>query len=46
MFTNTGQLPASLYTGVYTSTANIAVDAPGNSTTGVYNGYLVVTLLG
>jgi hypothetical protein len=46
MFTNTGQVPSTLYSGVYTSTATVALDAPSNSTAGVYNGFLVVTLLG
>jgi hypothetical protein len=46
LFTNTGQVPSTLYTGVYTSTASVALDAPSNSSAGVYNGFLVVTLLG
>ena len=46
IFTNTGQVPTTLYTGVYTGTASISINAPSNAATGAYNGFLVVTLLG
>jgi hypothetical protein len=46
VFSNTGQVPATLYSGVYTGTASLGINAPSNAAVGAYNGFLVVTLVG
>src|SRR2546430_1511838 len=45
IFNPPGQDPLQLYTGTYASTSTVTLNAPANASAGVYNGYLVVTLV-
>ena len=43
--TNTGQSTSSIYTGVYTTTADLALNVPNGTVAGIYTGTLTVTLV-
>lgn len=45
IFTNSGQSAASTYTGTYTATATVTLNPSASATTGVYKGFLVVTIV-
>jgi hypothetical protein len=45
IFSTAGELPASLYTGTYTSSSTVTLTPPAASTAGAYSGYLVITLV-
>ena len=45
LFTTTGQSATSVYTGVYTSTANLDLNIPNGTATGIYTGTMTVTLV-
>jgi len=45
IFTTTGQSTSAVYTGVYTSTANLDLNLPNGTATGIYTGTMTVTLV-
>ena len=45
IFTTTGQSATSVYTGVYTSTADLDLNIPNGTATGIYTGTMTVTLV-
>lgn len=45
LFTVSGQLPGSVYTGTYTGAATMSLTPPNGTVTGAYTGTLTVTLV-
>jgi hypothetical protein len=45
LMTDTGQSLTSIYTGTYTTTANLDLNIPNGTATGVYTGTMTVTLV-
>jgi hypothetical protein len=45
IFNNTGQSALQTYTGTHTATATVALNPSASATTGVYKGFLVVTIV-
>jgi len=45
LFSNAGQAPTSIYSGVYAATGTLSLTPPANAAPGSYSGYLVVTLV-